>query len=66
MKWKIDLQYLPDRTTTILVGNKLDLEDKREVTYEEGFNYANSKGFLFTEVSAMTGIGIGLLIKIEL
>jgi len=30
--------------TIILIGNKSDLENQREVTYEEGFNFAQSNG----------------------
>ena len=36
----------------ILVGNKCDLKDEREVTEEEGKKYAKSKGMLFLETSA--------------
>ena len=39
----------------IIVGNKADLpEDQRVVTYEEGKNYASSKGYRFYETSAKT------------
>ncbi len=34
-----------------LVGNKLDLSDRREVSYEEGADFANSYGIKFMEVS---------------
>ncbi|KAM3129904.1 hypothetical protein pb186bvf_018013 [Paramecium bursaria] len=36
----------------ILVGNKSDLEDKREVTYEEGQTFAQNHGLHFYELSA--------------
>ena len=39
----------------VLVGNKIDLEDKRAVTKKEGEDFAIEKGFLFYEVSAKTG-----------
>ena len=39
----------------IIVGNKSDLNEKREVSYEEGKQYAESKGFNFYETSAKTG-----------
>ena len=40
-----------------LVGNKIDLEEKREVSTEEGKSYAEQNGFIFHEVSAKTGDG---------
>ena len=39
----------------VLVGNKIDLEDKRAVESKEAEDFANEKGFLFYEVSAKTG-----------
>jgi Ras-related protein Rab-6A len=39
----------------VLVGNKIDLEDKRAVESREAEEFANEKGFLFYEVSAKTG-----------
>ena len=42
----------------VLVGNKIDLNDKRQVSSQEGQNYANEKEFIFFEVSAKTGQGI--------
>ena len=45
----------PKTVLIILVGNKIDLEDKRAVTKKEGEDFAIEKGFLFYEVSAKTG-----------
>lgn len=40
----------------ILVGNKSDLDDKREVSYEEGKSFSQSQGFnYFLETSAKEG-----------
>jgi small GTP-binding protein len=40
-----------------LIGNKADLEDEREVTYEEAENYANELDFSkFFEASAKSGL----------
>ena len=39
----------------VLVGNKIDLEEKRTVDKKEAEDYATEKGFLFYEVSAKTG-----------
>ena len=40
-----------------LVGNKIDLAEKREVTLEEGQKFAAEQDFIFQEVSAKTGDG---------
>jgi len=48
--------YLPP--VFILVGNKSDLEDKREVLFKEGSDYADSKGMKFIETSAKIGDNI--------
>ena len=41
-----------------LVGNKIDLSDKRVVTEEKGAAFAKSNDYLFAEVSAKDGTGI--------
>ena len=51
----VDLEKKP----IIIVGNKSDVEQNlREVQYEEGKKYADSKGYKFFETSARTGAGI--------
>jgi len=42
----------------LLVGNKIDKEDERQVSREEAVNYARSKEMLFIECSAKTRFGI--------
>ena len=46
-----------DDILIILVGNKTDLEDKREVSREEGEQFAKDNDYLFAEVSAKDGKG---------
>lgn len=41
--------------TLTLVGNKADLEEKREVTIEEAQKFANEHQLAFIETSAKTG-----------
>ena len=41
-----------------LIGNKIDLEDKREVTFEDGENFAKENNLLFFETSAKNGYNI--------
>jgi Ras-related protein Rab-1A len=41
-----------------LVGNKADLESKRQVTYEEGKELADSLGIKFIEASAKANTNV--------
>ena len=57
--WIEDCKKVSPKTVfLILIGNKVDLEDKREVSYEEGSVYAEKNGMLFFETSAKTGKNI--------
>ncbi|EAY15238.1 small GTP-binding protein, putative [Trichomonas vaginalis G3] len=54
----------PPNIITILVGAKCDLEDKREVPFEQGQRYAKDiNAQLFVETSAKNGIGIKELMR---
>lgn len=37
-----------------LIGNKSDLKDQRDVTYDEAKQFADENGLLFVEASART------------
>ena len=55
---ELKLNNSPD-TKLMLVGNKLDLEEERQVSYEEGKKFQDDFGFLdFFETSAKTGENI--------
>ncbi|KAI9728580.1 MAG: Ras- protein Rab-6B [Cirrosporium novae-zelandiae] len=47
----------------VLVGNKTDLNDKRQVTTEEGQKEADQNGLMFIETSAKLGHNVKLLFK---
>ena len=60
-QWLTKLNETTDlsKKPIIIIGNKADVGDeKREVTYDEGKNYAESKGYKFYETSAKTGQNI--------
>ena len=48
----------PKTVLIILIGNKIDLEDKREVIFDEGNEHAIKHGIMFMETSAKTGEGV--------
>ena len=59
--WMEDLKENADNIDDLyicLIGNKIDLEEKREVNIEEAKNFANEKNIPYFEVSAKTGDGI--------
>ena len=47
-----------DELYAILVGNKIDLEQRRVISKEEGEKYAEENNIKYLEVSAKTGEGI--------
>nr|XP_023498420.1 ras-related protein Rab-17 isoform X2 [Equus caballus] len=53
-QWLKDLEkeFHPGEIVVMLVGNKTDLGEEREVTFEEGKEFAESKRLLFMETSA--------------
>eukprot|EP00866_Antonospora_locustae_P001387 jgi/Antlo1/1387/1230 len=54
--WLMQLrQHSRKNTTIILVGNKKDLEQQREVSMEEGKRMAEQNGFALFETSALSG-----------
>ena len=61
-KWVEDIKNsAPADCVIFLIGNKSDLIDKRQVTYQEGKNKAEELGLLFNEVSAKNGDNILLI-----
>ena len=48
----------PKTVLLILIGNKNDLKEKREVQYEEGAEFAKKRNMIFLETSAKTGNNI--------
>lgn len=45
-------------TIIFIIGNKIDLKDKAQVTVETAQNWATERGFKFFSTSALTGQGI--------
>ena len=49
-----------------LIGNKLDLESNRKVTFEEGKKFAEKYNYIFQEVSAKTGQNFENLFEVQI
>lgn len=56
--WYNEIKEITPSISLILVGNKIDLEDQREVSFEEGEALANKLGLSYIETSAKTGENI--------
>ncbi|KAK1923582.1 P-loop containing nucleoside triphosphate hydrolase protein [Papiliotrema laurentii] len=55
-KWLAECRALASpHLVVVLVGNKLDREEDREVEYTEGSRWAEEHGLLFAEVSSLNG-----------
>jgi hypothetical protein len=62
--WVQELQVRGESLCVIaLVGNKLDLEDSRQVSVSEAQDYAESRGLIFKETSAVTGVNVKQLFE---
>jgi Ras-related protein Rab-1A len=53
----------PNDVVLFLVGNKIDLTSKRQISYQEGKKKADELGMLFREVSAKSGDNILVLFE---
>ena len=49
-----------------LIGNKIDLEKERKVTFDEGKKLAEQNNFVFQEVSAKTGENFEKLFEVQI
>lgn len=54
-RWLMDIRMYSDTKTVIfLIGNKADLKNLREVSYNEASEFAIKYGLMFAETSAKT------------
>lgn len=57
--WASEIQMNTTQDVKVmLLGNKIDLAEDRQVSKEEAQEFAKQRGFLFQEVSALSGEGI--------
>ena len=53
----------PETALLVLIGNKNDLNESREISYDEGLNMAEKNKMLFFETSAKNGENIEKIFK---
>ena len=57
-KWLDDVDGMTHNPYMMLVGNKIDLANKRQVSVEQGKLFALDRGMSFIETSALNGTGV--------
>ncbi|CAD8203144.1 unnamed protein product [Paramecium octaurelia] len=57
------LQHHDSLLSIILIGNKVDLDSKRQVSIEEAEDFASKKGFPFFEISVKTNHNFDLVLE---
>jgi Ras-related protein Rab-1A len=57
--WLLEIKkYAPENTCITIIGNKVDLQSKRQISYDEAKEYSNSIQASYFETSAKLGINI--------
>ena len=57
--WLIEIEKNASKNVLkVLIGNKTDLEDKREITYNKGKEFADTYGLKFVETSAKKNLNV--------
>ena len=62
LKWLNFITNIENGSLIIIVGNKIDLKDSREVNTEEAEKYCKDKKYEYFEVSAKNGTNIDIYI----
>ena len=66
-KWIKEVkEVLKEEVVFVLIGNKIDLESQRKVSFEDGKKFAEQNNFVFQEVSAKTGKNFENLFDVQI
>ena len=66
-KWIQEVkEVLKEEVVFALIGNKIDLESQRKVSFEDGKKFAEQNNFVFQEVSAKTGKNFENLFDVQI
>ena len=62
-KWIEDARALrdEDQALVVIAGNKIDMDNERQVTHEDATKFAAEKGIPFYEVSALSGQNVQVM-----
>ena len=64
-KWLQEIKdHVPENVFIVICGNKIDLNNKRQITKAEGEKFASEKNLAYVETSATTGEGIKRLFDV--
>lgn len=58
MDWYSEVSQVTGKLTSVLLANKVDLTDQRQVSMEEGMAFAEQHGWTYFETSARDGRGV--------
>jgi small GTP-binding protein len=58
MEWYSEVSQVTGKLTSVLLANKVDLTDQRQVSMEEGMAFAEQHGWTYFETSAKDGRGV--------
>ena len=61
---KLMIELLLNHRTVLLIGNKYDLTEEREISWDTAIEFADRCDMFYIETSAKTGFGIQLVLKI--
>ena len=56
--WINEIRTWANNTSIIIVGNKIDLKNQRQVTYEDGQKFSEQHNAQFIETSAVNGTNV--------
>lgn len=62
-KWKDEIEKINPKIPVYLLGNKIDLKEKRKVSTDEGKDIASTLGLKYFETSAKTGENVSTLFE---
>lgn len=57
-RWHGEIESHTPYSHKLLIGNKIDLADQRQITEQQAANWSNNRSYIFREVSSKTGANV--------